>query len=186
MEFTCHDHSSHTLVVTFNRSHVSIGRNYTPRSLFYCLFAPPIYGVVLRAHSVRGESHIQHNATGDVATLVNIKTTRQLYVTLETTRKYHNKKYQEKFTGTSSHPVPEATCLISLASAVELSGVATGEDFGWRGIIRFRRVVFFDVIKEGLAILGRVQNYLKTNNRKFAVDVSHEVYFKNCYTVAPV
>jgi len=27
-------------------------------------------GVVLRAHPVRGESHIQRNATGEVATIV--------------------------------------------------------------------------------------------------------------------
>jgi len=29
-----------------------------------------MYIVVLRAHPVRGESHIQHNATGEVATAV--------------------------------------------------------------------------------------------------------------------
>jgi len=52
----------------FNRSHVSSGRDSTPQSLFYCLSAPHIYIVVLRAHPVRGESHIQRNATGEVAT----------------------------------------------------------------------------------------------------------------------
>jgi len=31
-----------------------------------------MYGVVLRAHSVRGESHIQHNANGEVATLQTV------------------------------------------------------------------------------------------------------------------
>ena len=40
------------------------------QSLYYCLFAPRICGVVLRAHPVRGESHIQRNATGEVATLL--------------------------------------------------------------------------------------------------------------------
>jgi len=39
------------------------------RSLDYCLFAPHIYGVVLRAHSTRGEPRIQRNASGEVATL---------------------------------------------------------------------------------------------------------------------
>ena len=39
-----------------------------PWSLCYCLFAPHIYGVVLRAHSVRGEPRIQRNAKGEVAT----------------------------------------------------------------------------------------------------------------------
>jgi len=39
------------------------------RSLYYCLFAPIIYGVVLRAHSVRGEPRIQRNASGEVATV---------------------------------------------------------------------------------------------------------------------
>jgi len=32
------------------------------------LFAPHIYGVVLRAHAVRGEPRIQRNAGGEVAT----------------------------------------------------------------------------------------------------------------------
>jgi len=39
-----HDHSSRTLVVMFNRSRASIIRDYTPWSLYYCLFAPCIYG----------------------------------------------------------------------------------------------------------------------------------------------
>jgi len=38
------------------------------RSLYYCLFAPHIYFVVPRAHPVRGESHNQRNANGEVAT----------------------------------------------------------------------------------------------------------------------
>jgi len=42
IEITCHDHSSCTLVVTFNRSHASIMRDYMPRSLCYCLFVPHI------------------------------------------------------------------------------------------------------------------------------------------------
>jgi len=38
------------------------------RNLSYCcLFALRIYIVVLRAHPVHGESHIQRNATGEVA-----------------------------------------------------------------------------------------------------------------------
>jgi len=36
----------------------------------YCLFAPLRYIVVIRAHPIRGESHIQRNATGEVATMV--------------------------------------------------------------------------------------------------------------------
>jgi len=39
-EFTCHDHSSRTLVIMFNRSQSSIGGDHTPESLYYCLFAP--------------------------------------------------------------------------------------------------------------------------------------------------
>jgi len=50
MEFTCHDHSSRTLVITFNPSHVSIGRTYTPRSLCYCLFAPHMCMVLFFTH----------------------------------------------------------------------------------------------------------------------------------------
>jgi len=52
----------------FNRSHVSIGRASTPQSLYYCMFAPHICIVVLRAHPIRGETHNQRNATGEVAT----------------------------------------------------------------------------------------------------------------------
>jgi len=48
----------------------SNNRDHVLQSLYYCLFTPHIYIIVLRAHSVRGESHIQRNATGEVATLV--------------------------------------------------------------------------------------------------------------------
>ena len=58
IEITQRDHSLRMLVVAFNRSHVNISRDYTPRPLNYCLFVPHIYGVVLRAHSVRGEPRI--------------------------------------------------------------------------------------------------------------------------------
>jgi len=33
------------------------------------MFAPQTYIVVLRAHPVRGESHIQRNASGELATV---------------------------------------------------------------------------------------------------------------------
>jgi len=46
----------------------SNNRDHATRSLYYCLFAPHNVGVVLRAHSVRGEPRIQCNASGDVAT----------------------------------------------------------------------------------------------------------------------
>ena len=49
-EFTCHDHSPRTLVVTFSGSPVNIGRASTPRSLFYCLFAPHICMVLFFTH----------------------------------------------------------------------------------------------------------------------------------------
>jgi len=42
-------------------------RVHTPRSLYYCLFTPRIYIVVLRAHPVRGESHNQRNVKGEVS-----------------------------------------------------------------------------------------------------------------------
>jgi len=35
---------------------------------YHCLLAPRICIVVLRTHPVRGESHNQRNATGEVAT----------------------------------------------------------------------------------------------------------------------
>ena len=50
IEFTCHDHSPRTLVVTFNGSQVNIGRACTPRSLYYCLFAPHICMVLFFTH----------------------------------------------------------------------------------------------------------------------------------------
>jgi len=46
----------------------SNNRVHAPQSLCYCLFAPRIDIVFLRAHPVRGESHIQRNATGEVET----------------------------------------------------------------------------------------------------------------------
>jgi len=37
----------------------------------YCLLTPCIHIFVLCAHPVRGESHNQRNATGEVATVLN-------------------------------------------------------------------------------------------------------------------
>ena len=51
-----------TVAARNNRVHV-------PQSLYYCLFAQHIRIVVLRAHPVRGEPHIQRNATREVATV---------------------------------------------------------------------------------------------------------------------
>jgi len=52
----------HTVAASNNRGHA-------PQLLYYCFFAPHIYmGVILRAHLVRGESHIQRNANREVAT----------------------------------------------------------------------------------------------------------------------
>jgi len=46
----------------------SNNRVHAPQSLYCCLFAQRIYIVVLHAHPVHGESHIQRNATEEVAT----------------------------------------------------------------------------------------------------------------------
>jgi len=43
-------------------------------SINYCVFAPHICGVVLRAHPFRDESHIQRNANGEVARRTILKT----------------------------------------------------------------------------------------------------------------
>jgi len=48
----------------------SNNRVHMPWSLYYCLFAPLICGVVLRAYPIRGESHNQHNTSREVATQV--------------------------------------------------------------------------------------------------------------------
>jgi len=63
------DHSPRMLVIMFNRSQVNIGRDATPQSLYYCLFAPHIPGVFLGAHPFRGEPHILRNITREVATI---------------------------------------------------------------------------------------------------------------------
>jgi len=61
-----------TVVASNNKDHPT-------RSLYYCLFVPHIYiyiymGVILRAHPVCGESHIQRNASGEAATLsINVR-----------------------------------------------------------------------------------------------------------------
>ena len=67
------NHSSRTLVILFNRSQASIGRDSTSQSLFrdrsIIACSCHVYmGVILRAHSVRGESRIHRNASGEVAT----------------------------------------------------------------------------------------------------------------------
>jgi len=49
----------------------SNNRDQPTRSLYYCLFAPHRYIFVLRAHPVRGESHIQRNTAGEVATVLS-------------------------------------------------------------------------------------------------------------------
>ena len=50
IEFTCDDHSSRTLLLRSLVDIVSITRDYTPRSLFYCLFAPHIWMVLFFTH----------------------------------------------------------------------------------------------------------------------------------------
>jgi len=50
IEFTCHDHSSRTLLLRSIVDIVSITRDYTPRSLCYCLFAPHICMVLFFTH----------------------------------------------------------------------------------------------------------------------------------------
>ena len=58
-------------------SHCGNNRVHMPWSLYYCLFAPYIYmGVVLRTYPVRGESHIQRNASGEVATIFRFSDAR--------------------------------------------------------------------------------------------------------------
>jgi len=49
------------------------------------LFAPHIYGVVLRAHPVRGEPRIQRNASVEVATLPRITLPDHLWYVYEVT-----------------------------------------------------------------------------------------------------
>jgi len=46
------------MCANFRTVATSNNRDHQTRSLYYCLFAPHIYGVFLHAHPVRGESHI--------------------------------------------------------------------------------------------------------------------------------
>ena len=62
----------HTVVASNNR-------DYMPWSLYCCLFVLHIYGVVLRAHSVRGEPCIQRNANREVATQSMAKVLLRLF-----------------------------------------------------------------------------------------------------------
>ena len=59
----------------------SNNRDHAPHSLYHCLFAPHIRGVVLRAHPVRGESHVQHNANREVATIQECGDRQKSYLT---------------------------------------------------------------------------------------------------------
>jgi len=45
-----------------------MSRNLT----YYCLLTPRIHNFVLRTHPVRGESHNQCNAIGEVATIASV------------------------------------------------------------------------------------------------------------------
>ena len=47
-------------------------------TLLLLVRATYMYGVVLHAHPVRGESHIQRNTTADVATIATFFTGRNL------------------------------------------------------------------------------------------------------------
>ena len=67
----------------------SNNRDHAPQSLYYCLFAPHVCGVVLRAHSVRGEPHIQRNASREVAT---------------TSPPFYNEPHRRLHTERPSHP----------------------------------------------------------------------------------
>jgi len=61
----------------------SNNRDHAPQSLYYCLFAPHICGVVLRAYPIGGESHIQSNANGEIATLPIHRKTASCIITEE-------------------------------------------------------------------------------------------------------
>jgi len=43
---------------------VSNNRDHVPQSFYYCFLVPCICGVVLCAHPIRGESHIQRQRRG--------------------------------------------------------------------------------------------------------------------------
>jgi len=65
-------------------------------TLFLLVRATYMYGVILHAHPVRGESHIYRNNTGEVAILVKsqlpIQTTNNFYIFLTSTSAPHFEK----------------------------------------------------------------------------------------------
>ena len=64
----CNRKSPSGVCAKFRTVAASSNRVHMPWSVYYYLFALHIYIFVLCAHPVRGESHIQRNATGKVAT----------------------------------------------------------------------------------------------------------------------
>ena len=67
LSLCCDRKSQSGMCTKFRIVAASNNRVHMPWSLYYCLFAPHICGVVLREHPVRGESHIPHHANGEVA-----------------------------------------------------------------------------------------------------------------------
>jgi len=70
-QFFCDQKSPSSMCGKLRIVAASNSRVHLTRSLYYCLFAPHIYGVVLCTHSVHGGLHIQRNASGEVATVAN-------------------------------------------------------------------------------------------------------------------
>ena len=66
---------SHSMCGCCDRKYrAACAQSFAPRQMrhnlsYYCLLAPRICIVVLRAHPVRGELHNQRNTTGEVATV---------------------------------------------------------------------------------------------------------------------
>jgi len=68
IEITLHDHSPRMLLFTFSRSHRYYHQRLHAAITLLLLVRATYMGVVLRAHPVRGESHIQRNTNREFAT----------------------------------------------------------------------------------------------------------------------
>ena len=77
MDYCCDRKSPRGKCTKLHTVAASKNRDHAPRSLYYCLFAPLIYGCCSsRTFPVRGEPRIQRNANREVATLQYIRAQR--------------------------------------------------------------------------------------------------------------
>ena len=114
IEFTCHDHSSRTLLLRSIVDIVSIIRDYTPRSLYCCLFAPHIC-MVCSSRTSRSwwiTQSTQHHRRGFNSTYKSSHFQRTLRCHLVSTKQFDSTHSGSDVTdeGQGWKPPPQAKC----------------------------------------------------------------------------